>query len=77
MVPRPTSKNDLLATIDKERGALEVFLESLAPELMVEPGVVGEWPVKDVLAHLIEWEQMTLGWYRAGLVGRRHRPQQL
>jgi hypothetical protein len=56
-----------LAAIDKERGALEAFLESLTPEQMVEPGVVGEWSVKDVLTHLIEWEQMALGWYRTGL----------
>jgi hypothetical protein len=68
-MPRPTSKTDLLAAIDKERGALEALLEGLTPEQMVEPGVVGEWSVKDVLAHLIEWEQMVLGWYRAGLRG--------
>lgn len=29
------------------------------------PGVVGDWPVKDVLAHLVAWEQMCLGWYEA------------
>ena len=68
-MPRPTSKTDLLAAIDQERGVLEAFLETLTPEQMVEPGVVGEWSVKDVLAHLIEWEQMVLSWYRAGLRG--------
>jgi hypothetical protein len=25
--------------------------------------------VKDLMAHLVEWEQMFLGWYRAGLRG--------
>jgi hypothetical protein len=64
---RPTSKEDLLAAIDKERGALETFLETLTPEQMIDPGVVGHWSVKDVMAHLVEWEQMCLGWYRAGL----------
>ena len=68
-MPRPTSKDDLLAAIDKERGALEALLETLTPEQMVDPGVVGEWAVKDVLAHLIEWEQMCLGWHRAGIRG--------
>lgn len=68
-MPRPTSKTDLLAAIDQERGALEAILETLTPKQMVEPGVVGEWSVKDVLAHLVEWEQMVLGWYRAGLRG--------
>jgi hypothetical protein len=66
-MPRPTSKTDLLAAIEKEQGALEALLETLTPEQMVEPGIVGEWSVKDVLAHLIEWEQMCLSWYRAGL----------
>jgi len=60
-MPRPTNKTDLLAAIDQERGALETFLETLTPEQMVATRVVGEWSVKDVLAHLIEWEQMLLG----------------
>ncbi len=68
-MPRPTSKTDLMAAIKQERGALEATLETLTPEQMVEPGVVGEWSAKDVLAHLVEWEQMVLGWYRAGLQG--------
>lgn len=68
-MPRPTSKQDLLKAIEKERGALEAFLEPLTSEQMIRPGIVGEWSVKDVLAHLIEWEQMCLGWYRAGLRG--------
>jgi uncharacterized protein (TIGR03083 family) len=69
MMPRPTSKQDLLVAIDKEREALEALLETLTPEQMTEPGVVGAWSVKDVLAHLIEWEQMVLGWHRARLRG--------
>jgi len=68
-MPRPTNKQDLLTEIEKERGALEAFLETLTPKQMTEPGIVGEWSVKDVLAHLIEWEQMCLGWYKAGLHG--------
>jgi hypothetical protein len=68
-MPRPTTKADLLTAIDKERSALEALLEPLTPEQLVAPGVVGEWSVKDVLAHLIEWEQMCLGWHRTGLRG--------
>ena len=36
---------------------------------MVEPGVVGEWSVKDILAHLTAWEKLFLGWYDAGKRG--------
>ncbi|MFN2323278.1 MAG: ClbS/DfsB family four-helix bundle protein [Trueperaceae bacterium] len=68
-MPRPTSKRDLLAAIEHERAKLDAALDVVAPERMLEPGVVGEWSVKDVLAHLYEWEQMALGWYRAGLIG--------
>ena len=68
-MPRPGNKTEVLAAIDKERKALEAILETLTPEQMIEPGVVGEWSVKDVLAHLVEWEQMTLVWYRTGLRG--------
>ena len=68
-MPRPTSKDDLLTAIEKERGALETLLETLPDEQMTDPGVVGDWSVKDVLAHLVEWEQMVLGWHRAGLRG--------
>lgn len=68
-MPRATSKTDLLAAIAQERQALETLLRTLTPQQMVEPGVVGAWSVKDVLAHLVAWEQMVLGWYRAGLRG--------
>ena len=68
-MPRPTNKADLLAAADRERAKLDALLAELTPEAMVVPGVVGEWSVKDVLAHLCEWEGMALGWYRVGVMG--------
>lgn len=68
-MPRPTSKTELQAAIARERGALDTYLETVTAEQMGEPGIVGEWSPKDVLAHLVAWEQMCLGWYRAGLRG--------
>ena len=68
-MPRPTSKQDLLAAIEKERGELTAYLKTLSAKEMTEPNIVGEWSVKDVLAHLAEWEQMCLNWYRIGLQG--------
>lgn len=74
-MPRPITKDSLIQEIKKERGALEKFLSSLTPEQMTTPGALGEWSVKDVLAHLAEWEQMFLGWYNTGLEGERpHMP---
>ena len=68
-MPRPTTKHQLLEAIELERSALEEFLAGLSPEQMTQPGLVGEWSAKDVLAHLIEWEQMVLNWYSAGVKG--------
>lgn len=68
---RPDSKNQLLARIPQEHDALAAYLEKLTPEQMTAPVVVGEWAVKDVLTHLTAWEQMFLGWYRAGQRGEQ------
>ena len=69
-MPRPTTKNALLESIEAERNALEQLLDELTPDQMEESGVVGEWSVKDVIAHLLEWEQMVLRWHSAGLKGK-------
>lgn len=68
-MPRPYTKPQILAESRKEREALENFLSLLSPEQMTEPGMLGEWSVKDVLAHLYEWEQMVLGWLAASQRG--------
>ncbi|MBN1453868.1 MAG: ClbS/DfsB family four-helix bundle protein [Anaerolineales bacterium] len=68
-MPRPHTKPSILAESRKEHEALEEFLFALAPEQMTEPGMLGEWSVKDVLAHLYEWEQMVLGWLAASQRG--------
>ncbi len=69
-MPRPTTKKQLLETIEAEQNALEQFLVSLSAAQMTQPGVVGEWSVKDVLAHLLEWQDMVLNWHSAALKGK-------
>ena len=69
-MPKPTTKKGLLEEIEKEHAALEEFLASLSPDDLTRSGVLGSWSAKDVLAHLLEWEQMFLGWYKAGLKGK-------
>jgi len=65
----PTTKNELLATIqtDYQRLVDQVQRYSLAEQQM--PGVNGEWAIKDLLTHLTAWEQLFLGWYQAGARG--------
>ena len=63
-------KRALLDEIVRERGALDDTLALVPRRRMTRAGVTrGGWSVKDVLAHLVEWQRMALGWYAAGLRG--------
>jgi hypothetical protein len=65
-------KQPLLVEIGKERAALDAALAPLAPRDMTVPGVTrGGWSVKDILAHLVEWQRMNLDWYAAGVRGEK------
>jgi hypothetical protein len=63
-------KRELLAEIERERIALDETLAPLKPRQMTKAGVTrGGWSVKDLLAHLVAWQQLNLGWYEAGRRG--------
>lgn len=65
-------KVDLLDEIRRERAALDESLAGLTPRQMTTAGVTrGGWSVKDVLAHVVEWQQMNLDWYAAGQRGEK------
>jgi len=69
---RRLPKKELLKEIERERQALDETLALLTTRQMTTPGVTpGGWSVKDVLAHLVEWQQMNLDWYAAGLRGEK------
>ncbi len=69
---RRLRKRELLDEIGRERAALDDALALLPPRLMTKAGVTrGGWSVKDVLAHLVAWQQMNLDWYAAGLRGEK------
>ncbi|MBI5961545.1 MAG: ClbS/DfsB family four-helix bundle protein [Chloroflexi bacterium] len=63
------TKKDLMAEFQAERQKLAQLLAGLSEDQMVQPGVCEGWSVKDILAHVTVWEQMVLGWYRAGRRG--------
>jgi hypothetical protein len=65
-------KRDLLKEIHLERTVLDDVLAVLTARQMTQAGVTrGGWSVKDILAHLVEWQQMNLNWYEAGLRGEK------
>jgi len=67
---KPTTKTQIIEAAETERAALEQLLASLTPEQMTQPNAMGNWSAKDVLAHLIEWEQMVIKWYEIGAKGK-------
>ena len=69
---RRLRKADLLREIEVERSALDNILALLSTRQMTQPDVTrGGWSVKDILAHLAEWQQMNLDWHAAGLRGEK------
>ncbi len=56
----PSTKADLIAGIERERERLNDVLERVPPERMEEPNAVGEWSVKDALAHLAVWSSRAI-----------------
>jgi hypothetical protein len=66
---RLNSKNELLVSTYSERRVLEKKIAGLTTEELVFPGSMGNWSVKDILQHLVDWEQRFIGWYEAGKKG--------
>jgi hypothetical protein len=50
------TKDEILDALEDERENLLDAIEGLSDEVMLEAGVVGDWSIKDILAHLSAWE---------------------
>jgi len=68
-MPRPQSKQEIYEAIEVERSKLLDAISKLSNEQMEMPGACELWSAKDILSHLVDWEQRGLRWYRAGLRG--------
>ena len=69
MSRRAKTKRELIESIRTTRELFDRKLSKLTPKQMVWPGSMDNWSVKDILAHLVDWEQRFIGWYRTGLQG--------
>jgi len=61
------SKTRLLAELQSEQAAWEAMLNAIDDAHMTEPGVAGEWSIKDIVVHLTGWRQRTVGRLQAAL----------
>jgi hypothetical protein len=55
------NKNNLMNTLSETRYALDSALAEVDPSQMTGPGVVGEWSVKDLIAHITWSVKETVG----------------
>ena len=69
MSRRAKTKKELLESIRTTRELLEKKFSKLSPKQMVWPGSMDDWSVKDILAHIVDWEQRFIEWYKAGQKG--------
>jgi hypothetical protein len=61
-MPQPKTKANIIARLETERRRLLQNLAGLRSEELCTPGAVGEWTMKDVLAHLADWESRMPIW---------------
>jgi hypothetical protein len=69
-MPKPTTREELLIETRLERGKLEALLKTIPADVFTSKKVAGEWTAKDVICHLIAWEQMVILWVTSGYEGK-------
>ncbi len=63
------NKAEVLENIKTERAHFESLLAPLSEEQMCQAVLEGHWSIKDILAHIVVWEQRCLGWIESSLHG--------
>jgi len=66
------TKTELLDELKAENARWEALLSEIGEERMTQPGVAGDWSVKDIIAHLAGWRRRTVARLRAA---SRHEPE--
>jgi uncharacterized protein (TIGR03083 family) len=67
------SRSEILGRLEAEYQRLLDTVLSLTPAQATQPGVIGEWSVKDMLAHLIYWNMLPVNELQFALRGERFR----
>ena len=61
------SKLEILEKIKTGRGQFENNLIKFSDEQWVVVGEIGEWSIKDLVSHIVAWEQRLLVWAKEGV----------
>jgi hypothetical protein len=54
------TKGDVVGAINKDLEAWEALLAEVGEDRMLEPGPMGQWTFKDLVAHLTSWRERSL-----------------
>jgi hypothetical protein len=65
-------KPELLHWLQEECRQWEALLEQIGPERMEQPGVNGQWSLKDLVAHLKGWQPRLIAHIQAA---QRNEPE--
>lgn len=71
------TKQELLDTLQARRAEWDAALASVPVELMSEPGVAGEWSVRDMVNHLTYYERWIADRLHEQLRGESYAPTEL
>lgn len=73
----PKTKRELMEILQDERQLFDDVVARLTDNQLLEPGIEGNRCVKDILAHITDWEQRMTLWIQesvAGLTPQRPAP---
>jgi hypothetical protein len=71
MMSTSMSKAQILSDLKNEQAQWEALLADIGEAHMTQPGVAGDWSIKDIVAHLTGWRRRTVARFQAAL---RHEP---
>ena len=63
------NKSELLHWLQEEYQQWQAFLDQIGPERMEQPGVAGHWSIKDIIAHLTDWQPWLIARMQAAQSG--------
>ena len=64
-------KQQLLNKLDQAWVSFKESYSGMSEAEMMKPGIMGEWSVRDILAHVTVWEEEALKYLPYALEGRR------
>ena len=63
-------RDQLLRRIEHEWGSFLAAFEGLPDDMLLKPGTLGEWSIRDVIAHITTWEEEALKALPSVLAGK-------